>query len=593
MNVAKILFGACLSLCFVYGASYIALGERAKYPHLQHFDYVNPNVKKGGTLKSYAIGSFSSLNPFVLSGESASGLEFVYDTLMAQSMDEPYAQYALVAKDIEVSKHNDFVIFMLDERARFADGVPIEAKDVKFSFEMLITKGSPIYKQYYADVKEVQILSPHKVKFIFRTTQNKELPLILGQLCVLPKHFYIHNGKNTFGENPLLPPLGSGPYKIKSFEIGKKITYERDKTYWAKDLPSRKGQFNFDILEYEYYRDDAVALQAFLNHQYDWRQESKAKTWAKQYVGNAVRESKIKKITIHHALPTGMQGFFLNTRKEVFSNPLVRKAMIYAFDFEWANLNLFFSQYERTTSYFNHSIFASTGVPQDKEKEILRECDSAHLLPQALYTTPYHVPVSTGEARRENLKLARDLLLQAGYVFKDTKLINPRTNTQLQITLLLDNPAFERLALQYARNLQILGIKLHIQKIDPSQYANRVKKFDYDMIVEVIAQSLFPGNEQRYFWSSKSAMQEGSKNYSGIQSQVVDCLIEKVIAAPHRSYQISALRALDRVLLWGDYVVPHYFLPTFRIAYWDHIGMPEIMPRYDLSPQIWWDKNAQ
>ncbi len=590
----SVVFGYGIVLSQAFGASYIALGDKAKYPHLKHFEYVNPNAPKGGILKSYVLGSFSSLNQFVLMGDEASGLELVYDTLMAQSMDEPYAQYALVASDIEVSQNNDFVIFTLNPNARFSDGVKIKAEDVKFSFDMMIERGNPLFKQYYADVKEAKILSESKIQFVFKTNQNRELPLILGQLVVLPKHFYLKDGKNTFGENPLLIPLGSGPYTIKSFEVGKKIIYQRNKAYWARDLPSRVGQFNFDEMVYEYYKDDAVALQAFLNHQYDWRLESMAKVWARGYEGKALESHKFSKITIEHNLPTGMQGFFMNTRTEVFANPLVRKAMIYAFNFEWSNLNLFFSQYERTTSYFNHSVFASSGIPNDDEKQILRQCDIHDELPKSIYTEAYNIPKSNNQngidMQRENLKYARDLLKEAGFVFQKGVLVDSKSKKPLKITLLLDNPAFERLALQYARNLKVLGIVLEIQKIDSSQYTNRVKNFDFDIIVGIIGQSLFPGNEQRYFWGSASANQKGSRNYSGIHSQAIDCLIGKVINAKDRQRQILATKALDRALLWGDYVVPHYFLPTFRIAFWNNVMMPEIMPRYDLSPQIWWSK---
>lgn len=607
----SLIFSTFFALDFARAAPYIALGERAKYPNLKHFSYVNPNAPKGGTLKSYALGSFSSLNPFSIEGESASGLENVYDTLMAQSMDEPYAQYALIASDVAVASDNSSVIFTIDKRARFADGVAVGAQDVAFSFEMMISRASPLYRQYYADVKEVKILDFYRVEFVFKTTQNKELPLILGQLSVLPKHFYVKNGKNTFGENPLQIPLGSGPYSVKSYEVGKKIIYERNKNYWAKDLPSRVGQFNFDTLIYEYYRDDAVALQAFLSHKYDWRVESAAKVWARGYKSKALDSKQFSLKAFPHSLPSGMQGFFMNTRKEVFANPLVRRAFIYAFNFEWSNLNLFFSQYERTTSYFNHSIFASPPLPSRAESALIKQCDSRGEISKTrlknMFDTPYVIPsTNTNEVvqtpksqvpshilqERANLKKARDLLMQAGFVMKNGVLIDSKSGKPLRFSLLLDNPAFERLAVRYGRNLKLLGIQMQIQKIDSSQYTNRVKNFDYEMIVGIIGQSLFPGNEQRYFWSKESADMMGSRNYSGVGLEVVDCLIERVIAAPHRDAQILATHALDRVLLWGDFVVPHYYLPNFRVAFWHNISMPKIHPRYDLSPQIWWDRNA-
>ena len=604
-------FPLLFALDFARAAPYIALGERAKYPNLKHFEYVNPNAPKGGTLKSYALGSFSSLNPFSIEGESASGLENVYDTLMAQSMDEPYAQYALVASDVAVASDNSSVIFTIDKRARFADGVAVSAQDVAFSFEMMISRASPLYRQYYADVKEVMVLDFYRVEFVFKTTQNKELPLILGQLSVLPKHFYVKNGKNTFGENPLQIPLGSGPYSVKSYEVGKKIIYERNKDYWAKDLPSRVGQFNFDTLVFEYYRDDAVALQAFLSHKYDWRVESAAKVWARGYKSKALDSKQFSLRAFPHSLPSGMQGFFMNTRKEVFANPLVRRAFIYAFNFEWSNLNLFFSQYERTRSYFNHSIFASPPLPSKAESALIKQCDSRGEISKtrlkSMFDTDYVIPSTNANEvaqtpksqvpshilqERENLKKARDLLEEAGFVMRNGVLLDSKSGKPLRFTLLLDNPAFERLAVRYGRNLKLLGIQMQIQKIDSSQYTNRVKNFDYEMIVGIIGQSLFPGNEQRYFWSKESASMVGSRNYSGVGLEVVDCLIERVIAAPHREAQILATHALDRVLLWGDFVVPHYYLPNFRVAFWHNISMPKIHPRYDLSPQIWWDTNA-
>lgn len=648
-SLFTLLFVLIFALDFARAAPYIALGERAKYPNLKHFEYVNPNAPKGGTLKSYALGSFSSLNPFSIEGESASGLENVYDTLMAQSMDEPYSQYALIASDVAVASDNSSVIFTIDKRARFADGVAVSAQDVAFSFEMMISRASPLYRQYYADVKEVRVLDFYRVEFVFKTTQNKELPLILGQLSVLPKHFYVKNGKNTFGENPLQIPLGSGPYSVKSYEVGKKIIYKRNKNYWAKDLPSRVGQFNFDTLVFEYYRDDAVALQAFLSHKYDWRVESAAKVWARGYKSKALDSKQFSLRAFPHSLPSGMQGFFMNTRKEVFANPLVRRAFIYAFNFEWSNLNLFFSQYERTTSYFNHSIFASPPLPSKAESALIKQCDSRGEISKtrlkSMFDTPYVIPStnanfgttspnlskglqgqnltqSGGQSQtqngvqnlarqteqnqspksqvpshilqeRENLKKARDLLEEAGFVMKNGVLLDSKSGKPLRFTLLLDNPAFERLAVRYGRNLKLLGIQMQIQKIDSSQYTNRVKNFDYEMIVGIIGQSLFPGNEQRYFWSKESASMVGSRNYSGVGLEVVDCLIERVIAAPHREAQILAVHALDRVLLWGDFVVPHYYLPNFRVAFWHNISMPKIHPRYDLSPQIWWDTNAK
>lgn len=579
-------FALLCCACVAHAAPFISLGDPPKYRDtstFKAFDYANPNAKKGGTLKAYALGSFSTLNAFSLE-ESAAGLELVYDTLMAQSMDEPYAQYALVASDVAIAPNHKSVIFTINPKARFSDGVAISAQDVGFSFDMM--RQNPLYKQYYADISGYEILDSRRIKFLFTTSENKELPLILGQLSILPKHYYVRDGQNSCGKDPLQLPLGSGAYKLTRYEVGKLVEYRRDKNYWAENLPSRKGQFNFDVVRYEYYRDDTAALQGFLRHKYDFRIESAAKVWANGY--RQSKDSAFSKLEIPHSLPSGMQGFFINLRKAPFDDPLVRRAMILAFNFEWSNENLFFSQYQRTTSFFNHSIFASTPSLSSDQLELLRVCkvDPATL---SRLQKPYTIPTAPSlQDERENLKKARDLLRQAGYVVQNNQAY--KNGIPLRFTLLLDNPAFERLAIRYARNLARLGITMEIQKLDSSQYANRVKSFDYEMIVGIIPQSLSPGNEQRYFFGSLSADTQGSRNYSGVKSALVDCLIDRLINAPDRDSLVLATRTLDRVLLELDIVVPHYFLPSFRLAIWDNIAMPKVQPSYDISPTLWWDR---
>ncbi len=578
-------------LCFAYvahAAPFISLGEPPKYRDtstFKAFDYANPNAPKGGTLKAYALGSFSSLNAFSLE-ESAAGLELVYDTLMAQSMDEPYAQYALVASDVAIAPNHKSVTFTINPKARFSDGRAISAEDVGFSFDMM--RQNPLYKQYYADISGYEILDSRRITFFFTTSENKELPLILGQLSILPKHYYVRDGQNSYGKDPLQIPLGSGAYKLTRYEVGKLVEYRRDENYWAASLPSRKGQFNFDIIRYEYYRDDTAALQAFLGHRYDFRLESAAKVWANGYrQSKQSNKASFTKLEIPHSLPSGMQGFFMNLRKAPFDDPLVRRAMILAFNFEWSNDNLFFSQYQRTTSFFNHSVFASTPSLSSEQLGLLRACKADSSSMDRLQK-PYTIPTApTLQDERESLKKARDLLAQAGYVVQNNQAY--KNGIPLRFTLLLDNPAFERLAIRYARNLARLGITMEIQKLDSSQYANRVKSFDYEMIVGIIPQSLSPGNEQRYFFGSVSADTQGSRNYSGVKSALVDCLIDRLINAPDRQQLVLATRTLDRVLLDMDIVVPHYFLPSFRLAIWDNIAMPKVQPSYDFSPTLWWD----
>lgn len=564
---------------FLSAESFISIDGNIKYKHLKHFDYVNPNAPKGGTLRASAIGTFDSLNNFSLKGAKAEGLELLYDTLTVQSKDEPFSEYGLVASDIKICKNNDCVIFSIDKNARFHDGEPIKASDVKFSFEVLMKYGNPLLKQYYADVSEVKLIGDDKIKFSFKNGNNRELPLILGQLNILPKHFY----KDKDFENPLLVPLSSGPYKIKSFEVGRKIVYERVKDYWAKNHPTRMGLFNFDEVIYEYYKDENVALLAFKSGAFDYRLENSAKVWAIGYEGKTAK--KLKKIAFKHGLPSGMQGFFMNTKRGVFSDIRFREAIGYAFDFAWSNKNLFFSQYNRTQSFFDNSIFASSGIPQGLEREILQNLN----VDSAILETPFSLPYFSDEAqKRQALLKAQEILKNAGYSYINNQL--HKNNRPVSFEILLNSKAMERVVLPFIANLKMLGIKANARLIDLGSYINRINSFDYDMIVAVIPQSLFPGNEQRYFWSSESAKTNGSRNFARIQSPIVDTLIENIINAKDSTYQIANVRALDRILLWGYYVIPHFHSREFRVAYYDKFDFPAISPLYDFDIFSWWAK---
>ncbi|WP_298495439.1 extracellular solute-binding protein [Helicobacter sp. UBA3407] len=576
-------------LAQTYSDSAFSANGEVKYKNFTSFDYVNPDAPKGGHIKQYALGSYDSFYDFLLKGTSAKGLSLLYDTLMVRSFDEPSSQYGLVAKQVQRAEDNTFVIFHLDENAHFNNGKEVTAFDVEFSFNTIARGENPSMVRYYADVKEVIVVDKYTVRFNFHNPNNRELALILGDLPILPKHYY----ENTIlSENPLKLPLGSGPYKIESFEAGRSVTYRRIDNYWAKNHKTRVGYFNFDKITFDYYKDDAVALEAFKSGRYDYREESSAKNWAVGYEGIALKNQDIQKIELLHSLPSGMQGFVFNLRKNVFKDRRVREALGLAFDFEWSNKNLFFNQYSRTKSFFDNSEFASVGIPLGAELAILEPYRSK--LPPEVFTQSFSLPKSKGDGNnRENLKKAQALLKDAGFIIKNGKLYPPTTqsNTKEQpftFELLLVSPAMERVAIPFQKNLQTLGITMKIRIVDVSQYINQLRQFDYDMIVSVFPQSLSPGNEQAFFWGSKAADSAGSYNYIGIQNEVVDALIAKIIQAKDYQELLNSTRALDRVLLWEHYVIPHFHTKTFRVAFWDFLEHPAITPIYNVGFETWW-----
>lgn len=565
----------------------IAMHGEPKYPEgFSHFDYVNPDAPKGGSLKLAVVSNgFDSFNPFDIRGVAAAGVStYLYDTLLESSDDEPFSAYGLIAESVETPKDRSYVVFNLRKEARFHDGEPITAEDIKFSFDILTTKGHPFFRNYYADVSKVTIEGPHRVRFDFGETKNRELPLILGQMPILPAHYW---ADREFGENGLTPPLGSGPYRIGEFEAGRSVTYERVKDYWAEDLGVRNGRFNFDRIVYEYYTDDTVALEAFKAGNYDFRLESSAKNWATAYTGEPFENGSIIKEAIEHHRPAGMQGFVFNTRRPVFSDPLVREALAYGFDFEWANQNLFFGQYTRTDSYFENSELASSGLPQGRELEILepfREQLSADV-----FNEDYQPPTTEGQyGLRQNLKTALGLLNKAGYEIRNGKMVNTRSGQPLAFEILLFQKSFERVVLPFKKNLERLGIDVTVRLVDSNQYIQRLREFDYDMITQVFGQSDSPGNEQRDYWHSSNVNTTGSRNYAGVSDPVVDQLISMVIQAPNREELVHRVRALDRVLLQGHYVIPHWHLTKDRVAYWNHLERPETTPKNGIDLDNWW-----
>lgn len=561
-------------------------GEPAYDAGFSHFNYVNPEAPKGGTLGlSVVANGFDSFNPFVIRGVAAQGLgTYLYDTLMVSSGDEPFTAYGLIAESLETPRDRSHVVFNLREEARFHDGEPITAEDVAFTFNLLREEGHPFYRNYYADVSQVTVEDTHRIRFDFGDTNNRELPLILGQLPVLPQHYW---EERDFTDNGLDRPLGSGPYKIGRFEAGRSITYQRVEDYWARDLPVRKGRYNFDRVRFDYYSDDTVALEAFRAGNYDYRLESSAKNWATAYTGERFDSGEIHTEEVEHERPSGMQGFAFNTRKEKFSDPRVREAIGYAFDFDWANRNLFYDQYTRTNSYFDNSELASRGLPEGEEKQLLEEFRER--LPADVFEQEYQPPSTAGDnTLRNNLRKAMELFGDAGYRIADGKLTHTGTGEPLEFQILLFQKNFERIALPFKRNLERMGVDVDIRTVDSNQYIQRVREFDFDMITQVIPQSDSPGNEQREYWHSDNVDANGSRNYMGVSDPVVDELVNRVIQAPDRESLVQRVRALDRVLLHGHYVVPQWHLGVDRIAYWDHLQRPETTPRTGVDLADWW-----
>lgn len=561
-------------------------GEAPKYPaDFKHFEYVNPQAPKGGTLRQAGFGSFDSLNPFISKGVSADDIGLIYDTLATSSLDEPFTVYGLLAEKIEKAPDNRWVRFHLRPEARFHDGHPVTAEDVVFTFETLISQGAPHYRGYYADVEKVIAESPRRVRFDFRTGDNRELPLILGQLPVLPKHWWV---ERDFASTSLEAPLGSGPYRVEKVQAGRSIRYARVADYWGKDLAVNRGFYNFDYLHYDYYRDNTVALQAFKAGQFDYWLETSAKNWATAYNIEAVRNGSIVKDEIANHNPQGMQGFIFNIRRPHLQDVRVREALALLFDFEWANRQLFNGAYTRTRSYFDNSELASSGLPDEKELKLLEPLRGQ--IPDAVFERPFEVPQTSGDGIiREQQREAYRLLTEAGWSVRDDRMVDQH-GIPVKLEFLLVQAEFERVLLPYKRNLADLGIELEIRRVDVSQYINRLRSRDYDMIVSGFGQSNSPGNEQREYWHSSSADNPGSRNFIGLKSPAVDTLVESLIAATSRESLITHTRALDRLLLWGHYVVPNWHIKTWRVAYWNHLAHPAVTPRYDIGLMTWWHK---
>ena len=595
-----VLFALVLSLLVVampladqpnYKGHAISMYGDLKYgPDFKHFDYANPNAPKGGTVKMSASGTYDCLNQFILKGVSAYGLGLIYDSLTEHARDEPFSEYGLLAESIEVPPDRSWTLFTLRSGAQWHDGKPITPEDVAFTLETLQTKGHPFYRNYYADVKQVEKVGERQVKFTFGGKDNRELPLIVGQMLILPKHYW--EGKN-FEKTTLESPLGSGPYKIEAHDPGRSITYRHVENYWGADLPVNKGHYNPDVIHYDYYKDRTVATEAQKGGEFDFTLQNISKSWATAYDIPAIAGGRLIKELIPHENGTGMQGFWFNTRRSKFADPKVRHALAYAFDFEWTNTNLFYGQYTRSASYFSNTELASSELPQGQELEILEAFRGQ--VPEEVFTTEYNPPTTDGSGNiRQNLRVAARMLKAAGWSIKDGKLTSDASGETLAIEFLINNsPSWERIVGPYIQNLERLGVVGNIQIVDTSQYQNRIREYDFDAIVSLRAQSLSPGNEQRGYWTSAAADEPGTRNYAGIKDPVVDTLVDRLINAPDRKTLVATTRALDRVLLWGHYVVPHWHIRAHRVVYWNKFGKPDISPKYmpqpgQYFPNTWW-----
>ena len=551
----------------------IAMHGEPKYNNnFLNLDYVNPNAPKGGKVVYSSTGTYDTFNPFTLKGTAVAGIGNLYESLTTSTSDEPFTEYGLIAETIEWPDDRSLVAFKIRKEAKWHDGKKITPEDVIWTFNTLIEKGHPFYKYYYGDVVEVKKIDNLTVRFNFKGNTNLELPLIVGQLPVLPKHYWENR---NFEETTLEIPVGSGPYRIDSFDPGRSITYSRNENYWGSNLAIKKGTDNFEQIKYEYYKDRGIEREAFKSGEIDFFSENSSKEWATSYDIPAVKKNLIIKELIKHENPQGMQGFAFNIRKNIFKDIKVRKALTYAFDFEWTNNNLFYDAYIRTDSFFENSELSSYGIPQGKEFNLLQnlKLDNDKLIPKDVYIREFKPPKTDGSGFiRKELSQATKLLKESGWKIKEGKLFKEDTQEYFKFEILLVSPAFERIVLPFKKNLEKLGIEANIRTVDSSQYQQRLETFDFDMVVSTFRQSLSPGNEQRDFWGSDAADTNGSRNIIGIKNIAIDKLIERVISAKDRNDLIVATRALDRVLLWNYYVIPQWHISSYRVLNWDIFG---------------------
>jgi microcin C transport system substrate-binding protein len=577
------------------------LGTPALPADFPYFPYVNPDAPKGGEVVFAMSGSFDGFNPFILGGNAAFGLEaqwqpgvggtqagtavgHVWESLLVGSADEVAAAYGHLAETVEMPADRMWVAFELRPEARFADGTPITAEDVAWTYNTLLEKGRPAFRVVFADVAGVEVEGPRRVVFRFRSNENRGLPLLVGGLPVLPKHWW---ATRDFTKPLTEAPLGSGPYRVESFDLGRSVTYARRDDWWAKDRPTGRGLDNFDRVRIEYYRDPTITFEAFKAGRVDWRQENIARQWATGYNFPAARDGLVRKDPIEHHLPVGIQGFAFNTRRAQFQDPRVRQAIGLALDFEWMDKALFYDAYQRTTSYFEGTDEDATGLPEPDELALLEPFRAG--LPPALFTEPFTIPKTDASGlNREGLRRALQLLEQAGWKVRDRKLVNAETGEQMAFTILLDDPNLERVTLPYVQQLAKLGTAVQVRTVDPAQYERLTDDFDFDMTTLIYPGNDIPGTELRAELTCDAAKARGSANLMGVCDEAVDALVEQVIRADTRPKLRAAGRALDRVLLWRWYMVPNWHNSVFRIASWDRFGKPGKPVRAGFVLDSWW-----
>ena len=562
-------------------------GDLKYKKNFKNFEYSNPDAPKKGKIKLSAIGTFDNLNPYILKGVAAYQTSYLFETLMKSSFDEPFSQYGLLAEKVMLPDHRKWVRFKLRNFAKFSDGTKVTSDDVIFSFKILMSKGHPAWKNYYSQVEEVLKINELEVQFNFSGETNRELPLIIGyQLPIFSKKYW---SNKQFDKTTLDPPVGSGPYLISDLQPGRSITLKRDPNYWGKNLNVNRGRYNFDEIHTDYYRDVTVALEAFKSGAYDFRIENSSKNWATGYNFNATKNGQVIVEEIPYARPSGMQGFAFNTRKPIFKNRNVRKALTYAFDFEWSNKNLFYNAYTRTKSFFDNSELSSQSYPSKKELKILSKFKDK--IPPEIFNEIYQPPRTDDKENglRKNLRTARRILKDEGWIIQDDILTNKITGEVFKFEILLRSPLFERIVLPLKRNFKKLGIEVSIRTVqDDSQYQKRLEEFDFDMVVTNFGSVISPGNEQKNWWSSEAADQPGTQNIIGVKNPVIDEIIDKLISARDREELVLYTKVLDRILLFNYYLIPQFHIGHYRVAYWNKISRPEITSKYDLGFDFWW-----